>query len=261
MSDWSPDGSRIAFDSDRIDKDGRDDVVQIYTMPWNGETHGLTQLTVGPGFHGDPAYSKDGAWLAIEADWGDFPALQGIWIIPSSDPDGVTEADAQRVTTAPEGSFDSEPQFSPDGQWIVFTRFEFGEDRNAIWRVRTDGTGLSRLTDYKLEASYPDFSPDGRSITFDSGDSGRVGVRGDIWVMDADGRHQKRLTHNPKVTETKFVLANNPTWSPDGKRIVFTQWQKNGAVEIVSIKADGSGDKRIVGGDFFQNKADWGSHR
>ena len=54
MSDWSPDGNRIAFDSDRIDKDGREDVVQIYTMPWNGETHGLTQLTVGPGFHGDP---------------------------------------------------------------------------------------------------------------------------------------------------------------------------------------------------------------
>lgn len=53
FSDWSPDGAQVAFDSDRIDQDGLEDVVQVYTMPWNGETFGLQQLTVGPGFHGD----------------------------------------------------------------------------------------------------------------------------------------------------------------------------------------------------------------
>ena len=89
----------IAFDSDRVDVDGRKDVVQIYVM--NADGSGVTQLTTGPGFHFTPGWSPDGSSLAIGAEWGDFPALQGIWIIPASDPDGVTQVEAQRVTTIP----------------------------------------------------------------------------------------------------------------------------------------------------------------
>ncbi len=51
--------------------------------------------------HGNPGWSPSGAEIAIEADWGDYPALEGIWIISSSDPDGVTESEAQRVTDTP----------------------------------------------------------------------------------------------------------------------------------------------------------------
>ena len=100
------------------------------------------------------------------------PALQGIWIIPASDPDGVTQAEAQRVTTIPKGAdFDSEPQFSPDGSMIAFTRFKsFEKKKSAIHVVATDGSGLQRLTPWKLNASHPDWSPDGQMIAFDSGD-------------------------------------------------------------------------------------------
>lgn len=132
-------------------------MVQVYIMPWNGETFGLQQLTVGPGFHGDPAWSPSGLEIAIDADWGDYPAQQGIWIVPASDPDGVTQAEAQRVTAIPAGmDFDSEPQYSPNGQWIAFTRFKsckFNERgrqagsphgcKAAIFRVHPDGTGSS----------------------------------------------------------------------------------------------------------------------
>lgn len=232
-------------------------------MAWNGEAHGLKQLTVGPGFHGDPAWSPDGARIAIEADWGDFPASQGIWIIPSSDRNGVTQREATRVTTTPDdGTFDAEPQFSPDGKWIVFTRFRFVAERQAIFKVRTDGSGLTRLTDWTSGYSAPDWSPDGKWIAFDSGDSGAVGVRGDIWVMDADGGHKTRLTHTPKVTATRFEIANNPSWSPDGTRIAFTQWLGDGSTTwIESIRPDGSNLRIMVRGEEFQNKVDWGVHR
>ncbi len=281
LSDWSPEGSRVAFDSDRIDQDGQNDVVQIYLMPWNGESFGLQQLTVGPGFHGDPAWSPTGAQIAIDSDWGNYPADQGIWIIPSSDPDGVTKDEAQRVTTLPPGTgFDSEPQFSPNGQWIVFTRFRsckfiphgylqpLAGCLQAIFKVHPDGTGLTRLTAWGPENSSPDWSPDGSKITFDSGDVGTQGSKGNVYVMSADGSAKQRLTNNPPVShfghdfqDVRFELANNPVWAPDGTKIMYTQWQNGGfPVWLVSINPDGSGQTVIVDGDFFQNKADWGTH-
>jgi Tol biopolymer transport system component len=263
FSDWSPDASQIAFDSDRTDQDGRKHVVQIYLMSSEGEEAGVKQLTVGPGFHGDPAWSPTGEELAIDAAWGDYPASQGIWTIPAADPDGVTQSEAQRVTTLPEGAdFDSEPQYSPDGEWIAFSRFKRCEKSclSAIFRVHTDGKALERLTGWKLEASAPDWSPDGTMITFDSCDSGRIGCSGDIYVMNADGSDMVKLTDNPLVTKNRFKFANNPVWSPDGTKILYSQWPRAGfPVKLVTINPDGSGKALIVDGDFFQNKADWGT--
>jgi Tol biopolymer transport system component len=283
FSDWSPNGQEIAFDSDRVDQDGRDDVVQVYTMPWNGETFGLTQLTVGPGFHGDPGYSPDGSRIAIDADWGDYPALQGIWTIASSDPDGVTQDEAERVTTIPAGAdFDSEPQYSPDGAWIVFTRFKsclFHERghlegftygcTSAIYKVRTEGTDLQRLTAWGLNASAPDWSPSGRLIAYDASDNIAPGERGDIHVMRPDGSGKTTLTDNPTIRNAGHDLenfavdfANNPVWSPDATKIAFARWPPTGpgVIDISTINSDGSGATTLVDGDFFQNKPDWGTH-
>jgi Tol biopolymer transport system component len=259
LSDWSPDGQTIAFDSDRIDVDGRKDAVQVYVM--NADGSGVTQLTRGPGFHGAPGWSPDASSLAIDADWGGYPALQGIWIIPSSDPDGVTQEEAQRLTTIPGGvDFDSEPQFSPDGNSIVFTRFK---DRrtSAIHRVSIDGTGLQRLTPWGLNASDPDWSPDGQNIAFDSGDAGRPGSKGNIYVMRADGSGRTQLTKHPKLHRGgRFELANNPVWSPSGTQIMYTHFLPKRS-ELVVMNPDGSGKQVVVDGKHhFQNKVDWGTH-
>jgi Tol biopolymer transport system component len=269
LSDWSPDGETIAFDSARVDIDGQKRVFQIYLM--NADGSGVTQLTRGPGFHGFPGWSPDGTRLAIAADWGNYRALRGIWIIPASDPDGVTQEEALRLTTSTGSEEDQEPQFSPDGSSIVFTRLNAKRPQmSAIHRVSVDGTGLQRLTPWKLNASDPDWSPDGQMITFDSGDVGFPPAKGDIYVMGADGSGRTRLTDSPRIREGKrFKFAQNPVWSPSGTKIMYTRFQGRRFLPeslpppggpLVAINPDGSGKQVVVDGKNIQNKVDWGTH-
>ncbi len=257
ISDWSPDGELIAYESNK-DVDGRRHSNQIWTMDADGSNQ--TQLTRGPGFHGFPGWSPDGTRMAIDSDWGD-PDLNGIWVIPAFDPGGVTVADATRITDTPRSAdFDTEPQYSPDGETIIFTRFK-APHRSAIWQVRTDGSGLDRLTKYKRNASDPDFSPNGKKIVFDSGDVGQPGTKGDIWVMRADGSRERPLTDTPPVgeAEDEFTLSQNPVFSPNGRRIMFTQF--NGQLlEIHVMKANGSDRRMLFRTTKFLNKVDWGVH-
>jgi Tol biopolymer transport system component len=258
ISDWSPDSHRIAFDSDRVDVDGRKNVVQVYVMNADGSAE--RQLTKGAGFHGEPGWSPDADSLAINADWG-RPRFQGIWIISASDPNGVTRPEARPLTNGPPlPGADAEPQFCPGGRTIVFTRFK-DESHSAIYRVRMGGGGLTRLTPYSLNASDPDCSPNGRRITFDSGDAGRPGSKGDIYVMRVDGSRLRRLTDRPRLREdSPFDLANNPVWSPSGNEIMYTQFLDRRNL-LILMNADGSGKHVAVRLGGFPNKVDWGARR
>jgi TolB protein len=271
FSDWSPGGAQIAFDSDRVDADGNQDVVQVYVMDADGGS--VRQVTAGlGGVQGDPAWSPNGQRLAMEAMWGNYPADQGIWTIPS-DAVMADKADAVRVTTFPYADgYDGEPQYSPDGAWIVFTRFAgclYHPHRDkqpvgcqqAIFKVWPDGSHLTQLTSWGRQNSAPDWSPDGRQIAFDSGDVGRQGSVGDVWVMNADGSGKRRLTHTrPANRAAGFVITNNPVWSPDGTQLMYTQWHDDQPATIDRINSDGTGQTTVVTGGEFMNKVDWGVH-
>jgi Tol biopolymer transport system component len=262
IPDWSPDGERIAFFTESFGE--VHEPAQVHAM--NADGSGVTQLTSGPGFKGIPSWSPDAASLAIAADWGDETgALQGIWIIPASDPDGVTQEEALRVTARPAGfDADIDPAFSPDGNSIAFTRLK-SERKSAVVRVGIDGTGLERLTKWKLNASDPDWSPDGQMITFDSGDSGFPGSKGDIYVMGADGSGRTRLTDSPRLRVGKRLrLAQNPVWAPSGTKIMYTLFKARRLSfppggPLVMINPDGSGKQVVVDGRNI-NKVDWGTH-
>jgi Tol biopolymer transport system component len=227
----------------------------------NADGSGITQLTRGPGFHGTVGYTPDGTKLAIESDWGSKD-LQGIYVIPAADPDGVTVEEATRITVPPKGvEFDTEPQYSPDGSTIVFSRFK-SPVKSAIMRVNADGTGLTRLTSFRANASDPDWSPNGQTIAFDSGDSGEPGAKGNIYVMNPDGSGKKRLTNDTRLVEDgPFKLSQNPVFSPDGTRIAYTQFYGDGESRLMVMNTNGSNKKVTVKArGRFPNKVDWGTH-
>ena len=112
----------------------------------------------------------------------------------------------------------SDPQISPDGQWIAYTvsTIDTKEDKGSthIWMVKYDGTNDRQITFSNDGEGSPRWSPDGKYLSFTSGrSSGKQGVRGSqIWLLDRSGGEAYQLT------EFKGRLQGYE-WSPDSKRI------------------------------------------
>jgi eukaryotic-like serine/threonine-protein kinase len=105
-----------------------------------------------------------------------------------------------------------------------------------IYQLRPGGpaTPLVESTYAELQ---PQWSPDGRRITFLSE---RAGSGQDIWLADADGRNLARLTHGPGRSQ------GYPGWSPDGRSIVFDSQNADGYRDVFTMGSDGSGLHQVT---------------
>ena len=95
------------------------------------------------------------------------------------------------------------------------------------------------------------WSPDGRKILFLRAKLEGVGYSAarDLYVMDADGSHQRRLLPHKPGGFFSEELIGSPTWSPDGRRIAFVSNRRKGLdFEIYLINADGSGLRNLTKG-------------
>jgi Tol biopolymer transport system component len=137
---------------------------------------------------------------------------------------------------------DIAPSFSPDGQKIAFNSYRDWHYEISV--MNADGSAQTRLTNNVVDYDeytddsnlYPVFSPDGRKIAF----IGKRDVNWEIYVMNADGSGQTRLTYESAVLF--------PTFSHDGSRIVFEDL-RDGEFEIYVMNADGSGQTRLTYND------------
>jgi Tol biopolymer transport system component len=268
LSDHSPDGRTLAFQ--RFDFTGDDSApTQVWLTDADGtNARQLTDFADTDAYEGafDPAFSPDGRTLAIDAVADGVP---GIFLIPARAAKGklLTEADAVRVTSAPDDTaFDSEPQFSPDGRWIVFTRFSIecaeGPDgcQTRIYKVRTNGKDLRLLVGPELNGSAPDWHPTGLAIAFDVHDNTFAPNVGHIMVMLADGSFKHVIVRGDADSH-----YGNPTFSPNGTRIAYTRFllgPDGNPVEpfesnIWTAWVTGRHPKQITSGA-EDNKADWG---
>jgi Tol biopolymer transport system component len=268
---WSPDDSRIVFQSDRADPDVTDgyEIQDVFTMRRDGTD--VRKITDSLGFSGTPSWSPDGRWIVFNADRADYPGSQGIYIVRS---DGSSRP--RRITSLPAGSGWQElARFSPDGKRIVFDEVRNAPQKHpddpvievgALFTVRLDGSDLRRVTPWGLHAVDADWSPDGRRLVFASQPAEDDYIQR-VMVVDADGRHLRELTHGDGITgegdDTVYQESFNPAWSPDGTKIIFVRASYTAAdgfaMGLMTMRPDGSRQAWVSDDRGEEHQPDWGS--
>ena len=162
-------------------------------------------------------------------------------------------ADGKMVTFTAKYSDDHSPALSPDGKSVAFASYRL---QNAeIYLMDTTGRNLTQLTHTDAINEYMStFSPDGKLIAFVaerkmSGEatitvqsSGSTPSNAAVYLMDSDGRNQRRLT-NARAVERA------PAFSPDSQQVVFESSENAEDLEIFVIDVDGKNRKQLTTND------------
>ncbi|MDD4005037.1 MAG: DPP IV N-terminal domain-containing protein [Elusimicrobiaceae bacterium] len=179
----SPDGKELVLTLSR----GR--TPNIYIM--NLETKQLRQLTKGYSVDSSATFSPDGNYVAFVSDRSGNPQ---IYVLEQA------TGELKRLTRL---NWCDSPEWSPAGDWIVFSGREKPGDRMDIYLIDPTGSQLRRVTRDAGSNEDPSWSPDGRFIVFTST---RNNAR-QIYVMDADGSA-------PHLVERLPGKSYTPHWSP-----------------------------------------------
>lgn len=139
VPDWSPDGQKIAFSSDR------DGDTEVYSM--NRDGSGLVQLTKNNGYDGRPRWSPDGSKIVFETDRDG-----GDWDIYIMNADG---SDPKPVTSNSTNDFAA--AWSPDGNWLVYVSDSTGS--NELFTININGQNQQRLTNNTANDTAPIWIP------------------------------------------------------------------------------------------------------
>lgn len=283
---WSPDGTRIAFLSNREDKKQP----QLYLIPVSGgEARQLTDLQ---GEFGALSWSPDGMKILIQFRKKDQDAVERekdetrkelgvvsrhvtrvfykrdgegylpqerwhLWVID------VETGDARQLT---DGNVHDEidPGWSPDGEHIIYLS-NYAEDPDLapdmmdIYLLSVEDRKVRRLKTPVGPKQKPVFSPDGSRIAYLGKEGRGVGWKNSsLWVVPVDGSGEATNLTASLDLEVSDATINDlpgglpmspPAWSGDGQRIYF-QVSTQGKTVIQSIAADGEGNslETVVGG-------------
>jgi Tol biopolymer transport system component len=220
---WAPDGRWIAY---RDSRRGINEDDEIYLVRADGS--GARNLTRNPANDWGPDWSPDGSTIVFNSD---RDGAMGVFLV-SPDGSGLRRIDAD--------VWIEYPSFSPDGTRIAFMGHD-GVDYD-IYVADLETGAATPLTRAPGSDGWPAWSPDGSTIAFASerddclnvsapepcwsDPGGEPGDHHDVWLMDADGSNQRRVTPE----SGQFVA-----WSPDGEYLLVS------GRSLYVIRPDGTG--------------------
>lgn len=233
---WSPDGSKIVFSSDR---NGDFD---IFTVAPDGTA--LTQLTSGDGDDEHPTWSPNGRRIAFVR--GNVRRSYDIFVMRS-------DGSSLRRIAAVSYAYAFGLHWSPDGRKLVFTKRRSsnidnggGEGNDDIYTIRPDGSRLRPLVRTPRDDAYPKWSPNGRWVTFTSVRCRRAGTDEESCNYDIFKARANRLNHVKRLT-TSGAYEITSTWSADGTKISYASSSGEPLyLDIFVMNRDGSNKTRVV---------------
>jgi Tol biopolymer transport system component len=219
---WSPDGKKIAFSSDRDDREeGFGKQYELYVMNADGSEQ--TRITT-TGAHNYGTWSPDGSKIVYESGShitvvnldGSGSIERSEAEMPKWSPDGSKIAyldDSNLVVVNSDGldqrimltigttNYCDAMVWLPDSSRIAYI---FG---HSLQMINVDGTGLTELVNSENSLEELSISPDGSRIAY--------ATDTEIWVIDADGTDETRV-FGPDAPISNFC------WSSDSAKIAFS---------------------------------------
>ena len=224
--DWSPDGAQIAFDAET----GGGNEIWVVNVDGTNATVIVprsTDCAISCGEAALPAWSPDGSQIAFVRFQLGASGLEAA-VIEVQD---VASGDRRVLFMAPSTTALNYPRWSSDGRSIVFEMTQYPDTKinigtatgSAIAVIDVTGEGAKPvvLTDWTMYATYPDWRPGSDEIlfsTYDLGEFQATDEPSNLYTIKADGSGQTALTTFGKAEQR----ATQPTWTPDGSRIIFT---------------------------------------
>jgi len=223
--DWSPDGTQIAFDAETgggyeirvVNADGTNAAAIVRRS---------TDCAISCGDVALPAWSPDGSKIAFVRFQFGASGLEAA-VIEVQD---IVSGDRRVLYTAPSKTALNYPRWSSDGRSIVFEMTRYPDTQinlgtatgSAIAVIDVTGAGAKPvvLTDWSVHATYPDWRPGSDEIlfsTYDLNEFSATDEPSNLYTIKSDGSGQTALTSFGKAEQR----ATQPTWTPDGTRIIF----------------------------------------
>jgi TolB protein len=210
---WSPDGGQVIYTSYLHNNP------DLFVLSLIENKRSIISKCQGLNVTG--SFSPDGKKIVLTLSKGRYPNLYMI---------NVHGELLRRMTK--DACIDTSPSFAPNGQEIVFISDRSGYPQLYIMNIR--GENVRRLTT-SGPCDSPSWSPRGDKIAFTMR---QAKSNYDLYIYDLPTSKITRLTHNQKNNE-------NPTWSPDGRFLVFYS-NRSGRGEIYIMAIDGSGTRKLV---------------
>ena len=234
---WSADGRKIAFMSNRVSWTNPTGDHEIFVMAADG-SH-VRQITRNRLEDEDPAWSPDGRHIVFARNIDPDDDEAGLDLITMK-----ADGSGERNLTKSRGIWEYAPNWSPNGRSIAFASDRGGDVE--IWTMSPHGSHQRQLTfnEGEFHDEFPNWSPDSRRISFNRHLGNDIFQ---IFTMRADGSDQTQLT-----SETGGLSA----WSPDGRQIAFVS-DRSGNPELYTMRSNGANQvnrTKHAAGDFF---ADW----
>jgi Tol biopolymer transport system component len=215
---WTADGPEVVYCS------GTHYSQSLWRISADGSGKAQLLASLGNGVS-DAAISRDGGRLAYMRRFYDT----NIWRVKVPGLHNTTRASS--IGAVPfifSTREDAVPQFSPDGNRIVFVSARSSRpDNYEIFVCASDGSNVLQLTSVGALAGAPQWSPDGERIAFDSQVEGNWA----IYVISANGGKPRRVT-------TDTANDDSPSWSRDGRWIYFAS-NRTGEDQVWKIPAQG----------------------
>jgi DNA-binding winged helix-turn-helix (wHTH) protein/Tol biopolymer transport system component len=221
--DWSPDGRYFLFRSSR---DWVESIWILRTKNGALDRRQMTavQLYTSPDRLNEPRFSPDG---------------RKVFFVDFRQRRELVRYDAERKVFVPYlgGIAARHLRFSRNGKWVAYKK----ESDDTLWRSRVDGTEALQLTFPPLDTYHPDWFPDDEKIVFEGNKR--------LYTVPFAGGKTEPLS-------PEGISAGQPSVSPDGKSLLFTEWPPPGFPILYRMDLDTRQVTKIPGSEDFEG-AQW----